>query len=147
VERIAAVWERKGRLYVTWSAPTTSGVWLQQGVEGPFDAAMSAEALGRQVLDALGQWNGQRLPHPSDDGWSLFDPPLWAASGVRSLRTFGRKVDVSAKGGLIEVTEWVHDERRRDTFVPGSRSAELPSPTPAELGTAIHALLGSPAST
>lgn len=105
MEKLAAIYERKGRLFVMASHKTKAGFWID-------DKRVSC--LGEPTPDELGDAIEQALDR-SQEGVPIpppnarIDKPLLAAAGVGSWSTFmklAQHVSVYSDGSLLKVTPY-----------------------------------------
>ena len=107
MEKLAAIYERKGTLFVTASHRTQAGFWVDDGQVERLDAPTDEE-FGRAIETALARSsNGVPTPPPT----VRLDEPLLLAAEVRSWATFmklSKHVSVSLDGDTFKVTSHVN---------------------------------------
>jgi hypothetical protein len=103
MKKLAAIYERKGRLFVTASHQTKAGFWVDDEHVVCLNQPTHDE-LGRAIKMALDRsQNGVATPPPD----ARIEKPLLAAAGVGSWATFmklSQHVSVFSDGGSLKVT-------------------------------------------
>lgn len=137
--KIAAVYERKGALFVVASHRTIAGFWIDDEHVDRFDAP-THEELGQAIEAALARSsNGVPIPPPTVQ----LDKPLLLAAGVGSWATFmklSKRVTVSLDGDVLNITS--HTNLGSQGGFEERSSIEAPSSTPSStLGEKVAGLL------
>jgi hypothetical protein len=142
------VYGRPDAYYVTTSARSTSGLWLESGtvvvVPADSDDEVLAEAVSRAVRRPA-----DVIPHPDRKEWPARHKqaltPILRQAHVRSWRAFAapaRLVSIVREGATCTVTPNRRNARRRDVFEQMTElAAELPDLTVASLACALRAAL------
>jgi hypothetical protein len=103
MKKLAAIYGRKGRLFVTASHKTKAGFWIDDEHVACLSQP-SHDELGRAIEQALDlSQEGVSTPQPD----ARIDKPLLTAAGVGSWTTFmklSKHVSVSSDGSLLKVT-------------------------------------------
>lgn len=132
MKKLAAVYERKGKLFVTASHQTKAGFWVEDEHVACLNQPTHDE-LGRAIEQALDRsQNGVPTPLPD----TRIDKPLLAAAGVGSWATFmklSQYVSVVSDGSSLKVTP------HRNL---GSKGGFEPEPDLAVLSAASTSALG-----
>jgi hypothetical protein len=105
MKKLAAIYERKGVLFVMAAHKTKAGFWIDDeqvvSLVGP-----TMEELGRVIEEALGRSrDGVPTPLPT----VRLDKPLLKAAGVGSWATFmnlSRHVSISSDDGMLTATPY-----------------------------------------
>jgi len=128
MNKLAAIYERKGRLFVTASHQTKAGFWVDDEEVACLDQPTHDE-LGCAIEKALDRsQNGVPTPPPD----ARTDKPLLAAAGVGSWGTFmkmAQHVGVFNDGRSLKVTPYRNlggkggFEPEPDLAVPSATSA------------------------
>jgi len=103
MKKLAAIYERKGRLFVTASHRTKAGFWVDDGQVVCLSQPTHDE-LGGAIEQALNRSQND-VPTPPPD--ARIDRPLLAAAGVESWGTFmksSQHVSVVSDRNLLKVT-------------------------------------------
>lgn len=128
MKKLAAIYERKGQLFVTASHKTAAGFWIDDEQVACLSQP-SHDELGRAIEQALAR-SQEGVPTPPPD--ARIDKPLPAAAGVRSWTTFmklSKHVSVVSDGSLLKVTPYRNlgskegFEPEPDIAVPSANSA------------------------
>ena len=105
MRKLAAIYERKGALFVTAAHRTIAGFWIDDERVETLDRPMP-EDLGRAVEAALARsQDGVATPSPE----ARLDKPLLRAAGVSSWATFmklSKHVSVSLVGDVLKITPY-----------------------------------------
>jgi hypothetical protein len=137
----AAVFVRTNGWYCSPYNQTTAGVWMSAEPYVKLARDANAAALGRAVLNALGESKGP-VPHPAESEWNALLKPLLEAAGVKSWKAFvlrAQYMSVDEEGETVTICPNVNREPR-EGFIPLSdRDIRLPvSASAEELGEAIQ---------
>lgn len=138
--RAAAIYERKGKLFVHSSSRTTAGVWIATAPALATDKEHLSE-LGHHIAECL-KASREGVPHPSSFG-SLFDPVLDLA-GVKSFSIFAKSskcVGVETADGQVVTLVPTRNEGAEGGFSPLSEKIEVTITSDDALGSAALAAL------
>jgi hypothetical protein len=142
VGRLASVYCRAGRLYVSQMDQTVHGLWIGGRVT-TIHLSRPPREIGEAIVAAIVLSRTGVLHPKSFEGG---DEPLLDAAGVRSWEEFmvgARHACVSEDDGMITVTT---SEPEDGAFVGDDLLAQVVSTDVAGLGELIRAHMSSPAS-
>lgn len=135
MEKLAAIYERKGRLFVTASHRTKAGFWIDDKHVLCLSQPTHDE-LDRVIEMALDRsQNGVPTP-PSN---ARMDKPLLAVAGVGSWATFmklSQHVSVFSDGISLKVTPH-RNLSSKEGFEPGPDLAVPSAASPSDLGQIV----------
>jgi hypothetical protein len=145
---LVMVYGRPDAYYVTTSARSTSGLWLESGTVAVVPADSDDDVLAEAVSRAVRR-PADVIPHPDRKEWPARQKqaltPILRQAHVRSWRAFvapARLVSVAREGATCTVTPNRRNARRRDVFEQMTELAtELPDFTVASLARALRAAL------
>lgn len=139
MEKLAAIYERKGTVFVTPSHRTKAGFWIDDDVVVAL-VAPTPEELGRAIEDAL-ERSQPGVPTPAPN--ARIDNPLLKAALVGSWGTFmklSKHVSVSSDGGVMRLTPY-RNLGSKGGFEPQASQPLQSRPSTPELGEAVMAAL------
>lgn len=145
---LVMVYSRPDAHYVTTSARSTTGLWLESGTVAAVPADADDEVLAQAVSRAVRR-PADVVPHPGRGEWPARHKqalaPILLQAHVRSWRAFvapARLVSVVREGATCTVTPNRRNARRRDVFEQMTDLAtELPDLNVASLARALRAAL------
>ena len=145
---LVMVYSRPDAHYVSTSARSTTGLWLESGTVAAVPADADDEVLADAVSRAV-RSPADVVPHPGRDEWPARHKqalaPILLQAHVRSWRAFvapARLVSVVREGATCTVTPNRRNARRRDVFEQMTElAAELPDLSVASLARALRAAL------
>jgi hypothetical protein len=127
--RMASIYRRNGKDYVTASSRTRDGFWLEEGAVDVFDTGDS-RALADSVRSALAR-STQGVRPPRD--WSSHVNRVVEAAGLKRYSAFARGtalVTVEEKDRLLRMIPHHNGGSREGYLGEEDRAIDLPSGTP-----------------
>ena len=107
----AEIYMRNGSFYIRSQSKSTVGIFLWAGPIIVSEDSISAEALGRNILDAFA-FSTENIPHPANSTeWSQNLKPFLEAAKVRSWKTFMNGAEAVALkniDGTIELIPYIN---------------------------------------
>jgi hypothetical protein len=126
--RMAGIYRRQGKDYVTASSRTRDGFWLEEGPVDVLDAGDSA-ALAQAVRSALARsTHGIRAPKD----WSSHVNRVVEAAGLKRYSAFAKETDlvtVEEKDGLLRILPYRNGGSREGYLGQEDKAIDLPSGT------------------
>ena len=139
MRKLAAIYERKGALFVTAAHRTIAGFWIDDERVDTLDRPVP-EDLGRAVEAALARsQDGVATPPPT----ARPDKPLLRAAGVSSWATFmklSKHISVSLDGDVLNITPY-RNLGGKEGFEPQPYVAVALPASASTLGTKLIEML------
>lgn len=139
MKKLAAIYERKGVLFVSASHQTQAGFWVDDEMVTVLTEP-TLEEFGQAIVTALERSkNGVPTPPPT----ARLEKPLLKAANVSSWTTFmnlSKHVSVSSEDGSLKITPYLY-LGRKGGFEPRPDAVHQPSLSASELGKLVSEMI------